>query len=181
MQLKRGGSLRASLPLDAFCENADCKTRMIRSLALSCAAGFVLASTAGAQGPAEPDPRLTPGAIATHGTAEVCTKDADGRYTYSPAHRVWHDKRGTLAKYGIPQSQRGFYEDDDRVPLCLGGDNADPRNHWPQPWKEAELKDRLEREICIAVCDWHTMTLDQGQRIFLGDWWQAYRRLIGEP
>jgi hypothetical protein len=120
-----------------------------------------------------PDPQLTPGAVASDDVAEVCARDASGRYTYSPTHRVWHDKRGTLDKYGIPRSQSRLYEDDDRVPLCLGGNNADPRNHWPQPRKDAELKDRLERAVCIAVCDRHSMSLDDAQRLFLGDWRQA--------
>jgi hypothetical protein len=127
-----------------------------------------------------PDPQLTPGAVATHDVAEICARDARGRYTYSPTHRVWHDKRGTLAKYGIPRSQGRLYEDDDRVPLCLGDDNADPRNHWPQPRKDAELKDQFEREVCIAVCDRHSMSLDDAQRLFLGDWRTAYRAINGE-
>lgn len=150
---------------------------MMRAPALVLLAACVFAAATRAQDLAAPDPHLTPGAIASRDIAEVCARDASGRYTYSPAHRVWHDKRSTLAKYGIPQSDRRYYEDDDRVPLCLGGDNSDPHNHWPQPWTEAELKDRFERQICKAVCDLHTMTLDQGQQIFLGDWWQAFRQL----
>jgi hypothetical protein len=71
---------------------------------------------------------------------------------YSRAHRVWRDKVGTLAKYGIPLADAGRYEDDDRAPMCLGGDNASPLNHWPEPWDEAERKDELERRICRAVC-----------------------------
>jgi hypothetical protein len=39
----------------------------------------------------------------------------------------------TLAKYGIPLDRAGLYEDDDLIPVCLGGDNASPLNHWPQP------------------------------------------------
>jgi hypothetical protein len=128
-----------------------------------------------------PDPQLTPGAVASHDVAEVCARDSRGRYTYSPTHRVWHDKRGTLAKYGTPRSQSRLSEDDDRVPLWLGGDNADPRNHWPQPRKEAEFKDLLERQVCIAVCDRHSMSLAVAQRLFLGDWRQAHRAINGEP
>lgn len=128
---------------------------------------------------ATPNPQLTPGAIASHDIAEVCAKEASGRYTYSRTHRVWHDKAGTLAKYGIPRSQGRLYEDDDLVPLCIGGD-ADPRNHWPMRWDDAELKDELEREVCIRVCDLHTMSLDDAQRLFLGDWRQAYRMISGE-
>jgi hypothetical protein len=31
-------------------------------------------------------------------------------------HPVWHDKAGTLAKYGIPISRMREFEDDERVP-----------------------------------------------------------------
>jgi hypothetical protein len=33
----------------------------------------------------------------------------------------------------IPEPEAAKYEDDDLVPVCLGGDNASPLNHWPQP------------------------------------------------
>ena len=75
-----------------------------------------------------PNPALTPGAVAEMRTEVIC---APG---YSRAHRTWRDKAGTLAKYGIPFDQAAQFEDDDLIPVCAGGDNADPRNHWPQPW-----------------------------------------------
>jgi hypothetical protein len=101
--------------------------------------------------------------------------------SYSRRHRVWHDKAGTLAKYDLPPSAGHLVEDDDRVPVCLGGDNADPRNHWPEPWAQAREKDRLEAEVCRPVCDERAMTLQAGQTIFLGDWREGYRRVFGEP
>lgn len=116
-----------------------------------------------------PDPALTPGAVASTDVAEVC--GYVGGLSYSKRHRVWTDKASTLRKYGIPLSDARLYEDDDRVPVCLGGDNADPRNHWPQPWPEAHVKDKqLEWTTCRAVCRDHTMTLPDAQAIFLGDW-----------
>jgi hypothetical protein len=51
-----------------------------------------------------PDPQLTPGAVADTNPAVVC---APG---YSRSHRVWHDKIGTLAKYGIPPSEAGAFD-----------------------------------------------------------------------
>jgi hypothetical protein len=83
-------------------------------------------------------------------------------------------KIGTLSKYGIPPSEAALYEDDDRVPVCLGGDNASALNHWPQPWDQAEEKDELERRICREVCAGE-ITLPAAQAIFLGDWRKAYR------
>jgi len=74
---------------------------------------------------------------------------------YARAHRVWHDKAGTLAKYHIAPSQAALYEDHDLIPVCLGGDNASPLNHWPQPNSTtpgATDKDMLEERICREVC-----------------------------
>ena len=42
-----------------------------------------------------PNKALTPGAIAETRTAVLCV------HGYAKAHRVWRDKAGTLAKYGI--------------------------------------------------------------------------------
>ena len=94
---------------------------------------------------------------------------AHSELTYSRAHRVWHDKADTLRKYGIPLRRARDFEDDDRIPVCGGGDNADPRNHWPEPWAEAHVKDRLEAATCRAVCAGR-ITLQHAQAIFLGDW-----------
>jgi integrase len=68
--------------------------------------------------PSMPDSQLTPGAVADTDPAVVCARG------YSRSHRVWHDKIGTLLKYGIPPAEADRYEDDDLVPVCLGGDNA---------------------------------------------------------
>jgi hypothetical protein len=118
--------------------------------------------------PSMPDPRLTPGAVADTDPVVICAPE------YSRSHRVWHDKAGTLAKYGIPPSEAGQYEDDDRVPICLGGDNGSALNHWPEPWDQAEPKDELERRLCRAVCAGE-ITLPAAQAIFLGDWRKACR------
>jgi hypothetical protein len=59
--------------------------------------------------PSTPDPRLTPGAVAGTDPAIVCARG------YSRSHPVWHDKIGTLAKYGIALADEGQYEDDDSV------------------------------------------------------------------
>ena len=48
-------------------------------------------------------------------TAVICVRDWDR------AHRVWHDKAATLAKHGIPPDRAYLCEDDDLIPVCLGG------------------------------------------------------------
>lgn len=131
-------------------------------------------------GSANPDPRLTPGAVATsdaHGPDGICT--VVGGLTYTRRHRVWDDKQETLARYGIPASQARDYEDDDRVPVCLGGDNASPLNHWPEVWPQAHVKDRLDAEACRLVCEGKVAVVT-AQGWFLGDWRDGYRAVFHE-
>ena len=140
--------------------------------------------TAGAAGSAAsagdsrylPDPRLTPGAVISTHTADICARG------YDRAHRVWHDKSGTLAKYRIPQSAAGQFEDDDLVPVCLGGANEDPANHWAQPnagqWAAAD-KDTLEKQVCTEIC----LTRDDAQlakyqAAFAKDWVALYQQVM---
>lgn len=128
-----------------------------------------------------PDPALTPGAVAATATAAIC---APG---YARAHRVWHDKAATLAKYGIAPDQAAAYEDDDLIPVCLGGDNASPLNHWPQlnsPAGGTEPgawdKDRLEAHICAKVCrDRDDGELARYQAAFAHDWSALWRQESG--
>jgi len=117
--------------------------------------------------PLFPNPILTPGAVATTDIHEVCGRVAG--LTYSRRHRVWHNKAETLAKYGLLPSAAHAVEDDDRVPVCLGGNNASPLNHWPEPWGDARKKDHFEDWSCRAVCTGH-IPLATAQGWFLGDW-----------
>ena len=73
-----------------------------------------------------PNKALTPGAIAETSATVVCV------HGYARAHRVWRDKAGTLVRYGIAPDRAFLFEDDDLIPVCLGGNNASPLNHWPQ-------------------------------------------------
>jgi hypothetical protein len=101
---------------------------------------------------------------------------------YAKAHRVWRDKSGTLAKYGIAADRAFLFEDDDLVLVCLGGNNASPLNHWPQPlsgeWG-AEKKDALEQRVCSEIC----LTRDDAQlaryqAAFAKNWVALYRQMM---
>jgi hypothetical protein len=121
-----------------------------------------------------PNKALTPGAITeTHATA-VCMRG------YARAHRMWRDKAGTLAKYGITPDQAFLFEDDDLVPVCLGGNNASPLNHWPQPlsgdWG-AGRKDVLEQRVCSEIClTRNDALLARYQAAFTKNWVALYRQ-----
>lgn len=140
----------------------------------------------GGEDPAMPDPKLTPGAVRSVSAVEIC---APG---YPETHRVWHDKIDTITKYGYAPDQARLVEDDDLIPVGLGGDNASPYNHWAQPctrWEgphcvagEAYRKDRAEAgardELCYyelrvngpAAADRLLAVL---QRTFASDWRQV--------
>ena len=123
---------------------------------------------------AAPDPSLTTGAAATDDPAEICGRV--GGLTYTRRHRVWHGKVDTLAKYHLPPYAGRDYEDDDLIPVCLGGDNANPANHWPQLWPEARVKDRLDAEACHLVCIGQ-LTLPDARTLFRPDWRAGYCHL----
>lgn len=130
--------------------------RQSRVLVFGLSLAGIVSMPLGAQTlPTVPDPHLTPGSVIP-GYQMRCTPP------YSP-RRVWHDKVGTLRKYGLPPSAAGLVEDDDLIPVCLGGDNASPLNHWPMQctqwsagWRcvsgPAAEKDKLEAEACRQVC-----------------------------
>jgi hypothetical protein len=159
-----GNAAASRIPADRAVPRLQAPRRVVPLTALL----LLIATTAGGAELAQPDARITPGAVADTDPAIVCLPG------YSRAHRHWHDKIGTLLRYGIPLAERNDYTDDDRVPICLGGDNASPLNHWPEPLLQAEQKDKLERRLCRALCAGR-ISLKAAQAIFLGDW-RATRR-----
>jgi hypothetical protein len=107
-----------------------------------------------------PDSHVTPGEVVSTERAAACAEGHTKRpNTAEAARRV-------LELYGVPWSERGNYEIDHLVPRCLGGADT-VLNLWPEPLAEAVRKDRVEREICRAVCDLGTMSVIDGQRFFI--------------
>jgi hypothetical protein len=131
--------------------------------------------------PIRPDDVMTPGAVASTDPIDVC--GIVGGLTYSKRHRHTSSelKREVYEGYHIERAEQNF-EIDHRVPVCLGG--ADVReNLWPQPGSEHPSyhdKDALEDQICRRVCRDQSMTLEEGQAIFLGDWIAGYEQIFGE-
>jgi len=130
--------------------------------------------------PVVPDPTLTPGVVASTDEAEVCGI-VDGK-TYSQRHRKTTSamKGEVFKRYGIQKAGREF-EVDHRVELSLGG--ADELgNLWPEEgWQHPSFhdKDRLEARVWRMVCKEHSMSLADGQAIFLGDWREGYQKVFG--
>lgn len=117
------------------------------------------------------DRALTPGDIETSDPDVICHPG------YSRAQRVWNMqgpeaymtlRRQVFERYRIPYSDRTRYELDDLVPLCLGGRQS-LANLWPERWREAIEKDRIEREMCRQVCETHTEdAVRRAQEWFMG-------------
>ena len=139
-------------------------------------------------GVAEPDPRLTPGAVFSNATvAEIC------RSGYARGERdvsIWM-KRQVYRAYRV-RYVPGRFTIDHLVPLELGGANVgrDPRsgrvvvtaNLWPQPnfgQATAEVKDRLENYLHDQVCAGR-IALREAQLEVAHDWYGAWLR-AGRP
>jgi hypothetical protein len=122
------------------------------------------ASTLAAAAEILPPPEA-PGVVASADQDEVC--GYAGGLTYSKRHRQTTPEMKAEAHRG----QRTCGEIDHRLPLALGG--ADDVHN---------LKDRLEVYVWHAVCKTHSMTLADGQAVFLRpDWRDAYCTLVGGP
>jgi len=126
--------------------------------------------------PTLPDAHLTPGKVATSNRDKVCVAG------YSDTQRKTSDKLKdeVYAEYGIRVHVTGFAEIDHRVPLSMGGADV-LENLWPQSYHlklGAHEKDFLEDRIHAMVCHEHSMSLADGQKIFLGNWITAYRKYV---
>jgi len=60
-------------------------------------------------------------------------------------------KAKQMRAYGLSGSPSG-YQEDHLISLELGGDPADPRNLWPEPYPRAAEVDRIENELNAEVC-----------------------------
>lgn len=126
------------------------------------------------------EPTLAPGALnlqvtQTNIAATICAPGwtASIRPPASFTNRL---KLEQMPLYGYPAGTNPrSLEEDHREPLEIGGAPRDPRNLWPQPVDEAQAKDRLENAVKRDVCAGR-LTLQQGQAIFLGDFWREYDR-----
>lgn len=124
-----------------------------------------------------PDPRLTPGAVATSDPAIFC----HAGYSRSVRHTSGRVKRDVYRAYGIDR-RSGHYEMDHLVPLALGGGDV-PENLWPEDrdneWG-AEAKDRLEWRLVQLVCG-RAVDAGQAQHDIATDWIAAYGKYCPSP
>ncbi len=125
-----------------------------------------------------PDPRMTPGAVATQDPTVVCVPG----YARAMRHTSGRLKHRIYREYGI-EPRPGHYEIDHLISLQLGGAdvaaNLWPQSHDTEPWN-ARVKDQLENFLHAEVCAGR-MSLPQAQAEIAQDWIAAYRKYLGEP
>lgn len=71
-------------------------------------------------------------------------------------------KAKQMRAYGLAGGPSA-YQEDHLISLELGGDPADPRNLWPEPYPRAAEVDRIENELNAEVCGGR-LSLAEAQR-----------------
>ncbi|MEI6624130.1 MAG: hypothetical protein WCP28_19730 [Actinomycetes bacterium] len=82
-----------------------------------------------------------------------------------------------MDSYGVGNDSTSGFEFDHDIPLEVGGAPDAVANLWPQPIAASHVKDQLENKIHALVCS-GSITLDEGQAAFTGDWqaaWATYQ------
>lgn len=130
-----------------------------------------------------PDPALTPGAVRTTSTAEICDKT---RHTADVRNVSGAEKQAVYHRYGLASNRAGWCnseegcEIDHLVSLELGGSN-DIANLWPQPYAgewNAHAKDALENRLHKLVCAGR-LDIVTAQTAIRTDWIAAYKQYVG--
>jgi hypothetical protein len=119
-----------------------------------------------------PQSSLTPGAVSTLTSAELCNGSRPSRIVMETV------RAGVVRAYGMEGVPESAYELDALITPELGG-STDPANLWPQryhsPVWNARVKDELERLLPEMVCRGE-ITLAEAQRDIATDWIAAYQR-----
>lgn len=129
-----------------------------------------------AEGPLEPRPTLTPGAVRTVNATEVCgaTVEEDRHVLVIPAAV----REEVFREYGMSAAKPQNFEVDFLITPELGGSN-DIKNLWPEPYRapvwNAHVKDQLEDFLRDKVCKGE-MELSTAQRDIAADWIVAYKK-----
>ncbi len=150
---------------------------------LMVACALILAYTPALSGSTGSDYSSPPGAInPTVTQSNIATTICMRGWTSTvrpPLEYTSRLKRQQMRARNLP-GRPADYEEDHYVPLEVGGHPTDPRNLWPQPKAEAQLKDLLENALNRAVCG-RRLNLSAAQHCLLDQPWQACARRMGTP
>jgi hypothetical protein len=174
---------RFSLPLTSILLLAGCA----RHLAPARAPAADIAASNGKAGPQAlyPNPAVTPG-VTNQGVTQanihqtICVSGWTATIR-PPASYTNQLKIEGIAEYGFSDTNPKDYEEDHFIPLELGGNPADRKNLWPEPYNTAvngqrmgaHEKDKVENLLKRQVCA-GTITLQQAQAQIQGDWYKIY-------
>jgi hypothetical protein len=129
-----------------------------------------------AEGPLEPRPNLTPGAVRTVQAVDVCgaNLEAQQKALAIPASL----REEVFREYGMSAAKPQNFEVDFLITPELGGSN-DIRNLWPEPYRapvwNAHVKDQLEDRLRDMVCHGE-IDLVTAQHDIATDWIVAYKK-----
>ena len=129
-----------------------------------------------AEGPLEPRPTLTPGAVRPMNAAQVCAASVedDRRVLMIPVSI----REEVFREYGMSAARPQYFEIDFLITPELGGSN-DIKNLWPEPYRapvwNAHVKDQLEEFLRDKVCKGE-MDLSTAQNEIAADWIVAYKK-----
>jgi anti-sigma factor RsiW len=130
-----------------------------------------------AEGPLEPRPALTPGAVRSVNAAQVCrvNVEEDGPSVRAIPASV---REEVFREYGMSAAKPQYFEIDFLITPELGGSN-DIKNLWPEPYRapvwNAHVKDQLEDFLRDKVCKGE-MDLSTAQHDIAADWILAYKK-----
>jgi hypothetical protein len=148
----------------------------MRRVVIPLIAIFQIGTSAYATDSSMPDPRLTPGSVATSDKIIICRPD----YSKSVRHTSSRLKQEVYRVYGIDKNS-GHYEIDHLVPLSIGGadtgDNLWPESRDTRPWN-AHLKDKLESYLHVKVCSGQ-IAIKDAQEAMAKNWIAAYGKYLG--
>jgi hypothetical protein len=123
-----------------------------------------------------PDTQLTPGAVRTVASREVCGSRPDPSKFQIPATL----QTKVFQEYGMSNVSPESYEVDYLITPELGGAD-DIRNLWPEPHADTEwnahVKDQLENYLRDQVCEGR-LNLSTAQRDISVDWVSAYKKYL---
>lgn len=147
---------------------------------------YLLTVEMAAAQPALPNPNRTPGAIdpavSQANIAETICRRGWAKSIRPPRSYMEALKRKQIEEFGYTDRRPGDYEEDQLIPIELGGATKDPRNLWPEPrdplggWGSAR-KDILERHLNRLVCAGR-LPLDQARQAIARNWIDAYRHYV---
>jgi hypothetical protein len=122
-----------------------------------------------------PNPKLTPGAVATTNTTEICLlPDHLASTVISPAKQ-----NAVLTEYGVKPAAGGAkYDIDYLVPISLGGATT-MANMWPAAYRGTGFfeKDQLDHVMRDMVCH-RELSLRTAQRDLEQNWYVAWLKYV---